>query len=74
VQGVIGEMEGEGVWIRREGAEDKFVLFARIARAHLHMDPWKRRPVAPGAPEDDPKTDPVRNRPNGVRGTKGSGS
>lgn len=44
LEAVIEDVEGDSIRLRPDRGDPLVVPLASIARAHLHMDPWKPRP------------------------------
>ena len=62
LQGTIGALEGDGVRIRTDAGEEMLLPLARIARANLHMDPWKKRSDPPEVSPAEEKEEASRSR------------
>jgi ribosome maturation factor RimP len=60
LRGVIGPVQEDGVWILEEKGERRFLRWMDLGRAHLHMDPWGKRPG--GAPPTPGKAGTSRRR------------
>jgi ribosome maturation factor RimP len=55
LRGAIGPMESGGVWIIPAKGEKRLVRWEEIEKAHLHMDPWKKRMREAPSPAEAPE-------------------